>query len=130
MRILSIILSIVIGLSFFNCNQSSAQQSTLLKPQEFKDFLANNDVLLLDVRTPGEYSSGHIENAININFLSPEFDEEIKKLDTSKTLVIYCRSGNRSGKSTSKLVKAGFTDIYDLKGGVLNWQKSGLELVK
>jgi rhodanese-related sulfurtransferase len=130
LRKLAIILGIIIGLTFFNCNQSSAQQATLLEPQEFKEFIASNDVLLVDVRTPGEFSSGHIENAININFLSSEFDEKIQKLDTTKTLVIYCRSGNRSGKSTSKLVKAGFKDIYDLKGGVLNWQKSGQKLVK
>ncbi len=127
---LSVILTVVIGLSFFNCKQSSAQQSTLLEPQEFREFISNNDVLLIDVRTHGEFSSGHIENAININFLSSEFDDEINKLDTTKTLVIYCRSGNRSGKSTSKLVKAGFKDIYDLKGGVLNWQNSGQKLVK
>ena len=107
MRKLSILLGIIIGLTFFTCKQSSAQQSTLLEPHEFKEFVAGNDVLLVDVRTPGEFSSGHIENAININFLSSEFDEEIQKLDTTKTLVIYCRSGNRSGKSTSKLVKAG-----------------------
>lgn len=130
MKKLSLILSIVIGFTFFNCNQSSAQQSTLLEPKEFKEFLATNDVILVDVRTPKEFSSGHIENAININFLSSEFDKKIQKLDTTKTLVIYCRSGNRSGKSTSKLVKAGFKEIYDLKGGVLNWQKSGQKLIK
>lgn len=130
MRKLSVILSIVIGFTFFNCKQSSAQQSTLLEPQQFKEFVSNNEVLLVDVRTPREFNSGHIENAININYLSSEFDSEIKKLDTTKTLVIYCRSGNRSGKSTSKWVKAGFETIYDLKGGVLNWQKSGQKLVK
>jgi rhodanese-related sulfurtransferase len=127
---LSIILSVVIGLSLLNCKQSKAQQSTMLEPQEFQEFVSANEVLLVDVRTPKEFNSGHIKNAININFLSTEFDEEIQKLDTTKTLVIYCRSGNRSNKSTSKFVQVGFDNLYDLKGGVLNWQKSGLELVK
>ncbi len=127
---LSIILSVVIGLFLLNCKQSTAQQSTLLEPQEFKEFISTNEVLLVDVRTPREFNSGHIEKAININFLSSEFDEQIQKLDTTKTLVIYCRSGNRSGKSSPKFVKVGFDNLYDLKGGVLNWQKSGLKLVK
>ena len=127
---LSIILGVVIGLSLLNCKQSTAQQSTLLEPQEFKEFVSANEVLLVDIRTPREFNSGHIEKAININFLSSEFDEQIQKLDTTKTLVIYCRSGNRSSKSTSKFVKVGFDNLYDLKGGVLNWQKSGLKLVK
>ena len=127
---ISILLSIIIGLTLLNCKQGTAQQSTLLEPQEFKEFLSANEVLLVDVRTPREFNSGHIENAININFLSAEFEKEIKKLDSTKTLVIYCRSGNRSSKSTSKFVKAGFKQFYDLKGGVLNWQKTGLKLVK
>ena len=127
---ISIILSVVIGLTLLNCKQSAAQQSTLLEPQEFKEFLSANEVLLVDVRTPREFNSGHIENAININFLSAEFEKEIQKLDSTKTLVIYCRSGNRSSKSTSKFVKAGFKQFYDLKGGVLNWEKTGLKLVK
>ncbi len=127
---ISILLSVVIGLTLLNCKQSTAQQSTLLEPQEFKEFLSVNDVLLVDVRTPKEFNSGHIKNAININFLSAEFEKEIKKLDTTKTLVIYCRSGNRSGKSASIFVKVGFDQLYDLKGGVLKWQKNGLKLVK
>ena len=130
MKKISIVLSVVIGLTFFNCKQTAAQHATLLEPMEFKEFLSTNDVLLVDVRTPQEFNSGHIENAINIDFLSSEFDEQIQKLDTTKTLVIYCRSGNRSGKSTSKFVKVGFDQLYDLKGGVLNWEKTGLELVK
>lgn len=120
----------IVGLTLFNCKQSSAQQSTLLEPQEFKEFLTNNDVLLVDVRTPQEFKSGHIENAANINFLSSDFEQNVQKLDTTKTLVIYCRSGNRSGKSTSVFLNAGFNEVRDLKGGVLNWQKSGLELEK
>ncbi len=127
---ISIILSVVIGLTLLNCKQSAAQQSTLLEPQEFKEFLSSNEVLLIDVRTPQEFNSGHIENAVNIDFKSPDFAMAVQKLDTTKTLVIYCRSGRRSGMGTPTFVKAGFKQLYDLKGGVLNWQKDGLKLVK
>lgn len=127
---ISIVLSVIVGLTLFNCKQSSAQQSIVLEPQEFKEFLNKNEVLLVDVRTPKEFNSGHIKNAVNINFLSTDFKQKVQKLDTTKTLVIYCRSGNRSGKSTPVFFNAGFKEVRDLKGGVLNWQKSGLELEK
>lgn len=123
-------MSVIVGITLFNCKQSTAQQSTLLEPQEFKEFLANNEVLLVDVRTPQEFNAGHIENAVNINFLSSDFEQNVQKLDTTKTLVIYCRSGNRSGKSAEVFLNAGFSEVRDLKGGVLNWQKNGLELEK
>ena len=127
---ISIVLSVIIGLTLLNCKQTSAQQSTLLEPQEMKEFLSSNDILLVDVRTPNEFNSGHIENAINVDFKSSDFAEKVQKLDTTKTLVIYCRSGRRSGMGTPEFEKAGFKKVYDLKGGVLNWQKNDLKLVK
>ncbi len=127
---ISIVLSVIIGLTLLNCKQTSVQQSTLLEPQEMKEFLSSNDILLVDVRTLQEFSSGHIKNAINIDFKSSDFAEKVQKLDTTKTLVIYCRSGRRSSMGTTEFVKAGFKQVYDLKGGVLNWQKSGLPLAK
>ncbi|NNL15340.1 MAG: rhodanese-like domain-containing protein [Flavobacteriaceae bacterium] len=130
MKKLSIVLFVIIGFSLLNCKQTSAQQSTLLEPKEMKEFLASNDVLLIDVRTPQEFKSGHIENAVNVDFKSSDFSEAVQKLDTTKTLVIYCRSGRRSGMGTTEFIKAGFDEVLDLKGGVLNWQKQGLELVK
>ena len=123
-------MSVIVGITLFNCKQSTAQQSTLLEPQEFKEFLANNEVLLVDVRTPQEFNADHIENAVNINFLWSDFEQNVQKLDTTKTLVIYCRSGNRSSKSAEVFLNAGFSEVRDLKGGVLNWQKNGLELEK
>ena len=123
-------LTLSLGLIFLNCENSSSKNAKLLEPIEYKTFLIENDVLLVDLRTPKEFNSGHIENAINVNFLSLEFDKDIQKLDTTKTILIYCRSGNRSRKSVAKLVEAGFDEIYDLKGGVLNWKKKGQELVK
>lgn len=130
MKKLAIILSVIIGFTLLNCKQTAVQQSTLLEPQEMKEFLSSDDILLVDVRTPKEFNAGHIKNAINVDFKSSKFDEEVQKLDTTKTLVIYCRSGRRSGMSTPDFLKAGFKEVHDLKGGVLNWQKSGLPLAK
>ncbi len=89
-----------------------------------KDFIekytSTPDALLLDVRTPEEFSVGHIQSAINIDFQNQSFISEIKKLDNSKTYFVYCRSGNRSGKAISLMKEHGFTNIYELQGGILS----------
>lgn len=129
MKKITIILSIILSATFLGCKETSAQESKLLKPQEMIDIMVSKDVYLVDVRTPKEFSQGFIENAINIDFKSPNFQSELEKLDISKPIVVYCRSGRRSGISTSNLVKAGFIEIYDLKGGIINWQKQGEKLI-
>ena len=77
---------------------------------------------VIDVRTPEEFTAGHIPGAKNINVKSQEFVEEIQKLSTSDTLLVYCRSGKRSAYASQVMVAFGFTKIYDLEGGFLNWK--------
>ncbi len=89
-----------------------------------KDFIekyntAQNSTLL-DVRTPEEFTSGHIQSATNIDFQNQSFVSNIKKLDNTKTYFVYCRSGNRSGKAVSLMKEHGFTNIYELQGGIVS----------
>ncbi len=84
--------------------------------------------VLIDLRTPEEYTSGHISGALNIDFYSANFAERVQALDTSKTYFIYCRSGNRSAKALSTMRAAGIAHIYDLKGGIAG--NADLPLVK
>ena len=130
MKKIALALSIVLSVSLIGCKETSAQESTLVEPQELINILETKEVHLVDVRTPKEFNKGFIENSINIDFSSPTFKEEIRKLDTSKPIVVYCRSGRRSAISTKTLVKVGFTEIYDLKGGIINWKREGYQLVK
>jgi rhodanese-related sulfurtransferase len=106
---------------------SSAEDPSyvVLSKSEFGDRLAKaDDYVLVDVRRPEEYEDGHIEGAININFLDPAvFEAQFSKMDTTQTLMIYCRSGSRSRRSAEKLREMGFKKIYDLEGGYLNWQE-------
>ncbi len=77
---------------------------------------------LIDVRTPREYDTGHIENAVNIDFLSPDFEEKIlAQLDKDKPVFVYCQVGGRSAKAATVLKKQGFKTIYELKGGYAVW---------
>jgi thioredoxin 1 len=117
------ILILIIGILLF-FNQLRAQ--TLLTPDEFKNkLLATTDEQLLDVRTPTEYAEGHLSNANNIDYKSPEFRDKIKLLDKSKPVFVYCLGGVRSASAAAILSENGFKEIYDMKGGYLKWTSSG-----
>jgi len=87
----------------------------------FKKEISNNGIQLIDVRTPDEYSQGHIKGAFLINFFSEYFKENLNKLDKNKPVYVYCKSGGRSAKTSEILADMGFTKIVDLKGGFLAW---------
>jgi rhodanese-related sulfurtransferase len=100
-----------------------------LNVAEFSQKITEPDVIILDVRTPEEFASGYIEGALNIDFNSGDFANEITRLNPSKTYAVYCRSGNRSGQAASIMHKAGFHDVSNLNGGVIDWTDAGLPLV-
>jgi phage shock protein E len=70
--------------------------------------------VLLDVRTPEEFASGHLEGAINIDVQSPDFNQKVAELDPSATYLVYCRSGNRSGQAIDRMEGLGFTDLTNI----------------
>jgi rhodanese-related sulfurtransferase len=96
---------------------------------DFATKISDVSVVVLDVRTPGEYQSGHISNAVNIDFESGNFEQEILKLDKSKTYAVYCRSGNRSGQATAIMANNGFGSIFNLSGGINDWTAEGHPVV-
>jgi rhodanese-related sulfurtransferase len=105
-------------------NMQSETQEPIIKvlPKEsFKAAISGNTVQLIDVRTPEEYIDGHIEGALNINVQDQKFAEQISKLDKTKTVYIYCRSGSRSQMAASQMKTLGFKSIIDLKGGYMNY---------
>ena len=81
-----------------------------------------DEVQLIDVRTPAEFAEGHLKNAKNIDFYSPDFDLQIEALDKSIPVILYCKSGRRSAKCALKLNAKDFTSIYDLDGGIQLWK--------
>jgi rhodanese-related sulfurtransferase len=66
---------------------------------------------VIDVRTPEEYASGHLDGALNIDVQSPDFAQQVSQLDSEATYFIYCRSGNRSGQAMSQMANMGFGDM-------------------
>ena len=108
---------------------SSSSSAVNLSVSEFSNKVIEAGIITLDVRTPGEFNEGHIDGALLIDFQSGNFENEIASLDKSKTYAVYCRSGNRSGEAVKVMSDAGFTNLYNLDGGVIDWANAGLPLV-
>ncbi len=82
----------------------------------------NPDMIILDVRTPGETKNGTLPNAIKIDFKNSNFQDEINKLDKNKSYLVYCKSGGRSVGACKKMKAAGFTKLINMKGGYSSWK--------
>lgn len=138
-RIYSNTLLLLIGLLFASSCQSG---NTGVSDQISQDILAtdahqmiqqnltNEDFVILDTRTPGEYKRGHLENALFVDYSSPSFKAEIEKLDKNKKYMIYCHSGGRSKTTLNMMKKLGFKEAYNMIGGIVAWSKSGYQLVQ
>ena len=75
------------------------------------------NAVLLDVRTPEEYSLGHLEGSMNINWYDNDFKDKVAVLERSKTVYVYCKAGGRSAKAATMLREMGFKDVVNLEGG-------------
>ncbi|WP_245574499.1 rhodanese-like domain-containing protein [Hugenholtzia roseola] len=108
--------------------ETATQKGTkeILTTPDFEQKLAATpQAQLVDVRTPAEFASGHLKNAVNIDVSSSDFKEKVANLDKSKPIFVYCRSGARSGMASGILQELGFTQIYDLRNGIVAWQGAG-----
>ncbi|MDY8134181.1 rhodanese-like domain-containing protein [Aquimarina sp. 2201CG5-10] len=116
----------------FSCKKQVVADAAvnLITVEEMDSLLDMGKVQLIDVRTPDEYSDGHIEGALNIDFRNENFEELISRVDKSKPVAVYCGRGGRSGKCSAYMQKAGFTKIYDLDGGITEWKFKGKKVVR
>lgn len=89
--------------------------------QKFQKYASQNDFVILDVRTPEEYSEIRIPNSKLLNFYDTSFPDEISNLDKNKKYLVYCRSGSRSFQTCLFMKQLGFIDVYNLQDGIINW---------
>lgn len=94
-----------------SCTQSKSKPITEFSQNDIKNGI------LVDVRTPEEFSAGHLENAVNINWLDPNFAEQFNSIDKEKTIYVYCMKGGRSAKAAHMLHSLGYKKVVDLLGG-------------
>jgi len=105
-----------------------------ITPQEAFALIQSNqnnpDFVIIDVRTPEEVADGYIENAINLDFYSATFRNELDQLDKNKTYLIYCRSGRRSGNALEIMVELNFREVYHILSGIISWKAEELPTIK
>lgn len=89
----------------------------------------NPGTIIIDVRTPQEFAAGYIKNAINMDYHSRTFRDELRKLDKDKTYIVYCQRGVRSGKTVLLMKELGFKKVYNISGGIVRWYGDGLPIV-
>lgn len=121
MKSIKNILKLSLLLVIFNsCSYQRIFDSPTITQLSAEDYLAKiaatENSIVIDVRTSSEYEKGHLSNAINISYLN-DFKRETAKLDTNKTVFLYCQTAHRSPFATKILKKHGFTEIYDLEKG-------------
>ena len=111
---------------------SAAAQSGFhnVNVDDFAKMAADPQNVILDVRTPKEFESGHLSGALNLDFNAPDFLDRIKALDRSKTYLVHCASGVRSARACTKLSQLDFPRLYNLKGGIHAWIKAGQPVIK
>lgn len=120
-------LLIIIIFLFFSCENLTQPETNFISPSQFNEII-DSDFNLIDVRTTEEFESGHIENAVHIDFYSDFFKSKILYLDKNSKIILYCRTDNRSSKSAEFLLNNGYKDISVIHGGITSWIKNGNDI--
>lgn len=123
-----IISNIIIAFVFIGCvNGQNKSVKTSLSATEFADKIKQTPKSpVIDVRTPEEFSKGHLKSSKNINFNGDDFEQQISKIDKSKPVFVYCLSGARSSSAASYMRNSGFKEVYELSGGIMKWRAANL----
>jgi rhodanese-related sulfurtransferase len=124
-----LMIAVVALAGMFSC---TAQNNSFINVSvaEFNNLKEKTSITILDVRTPEETGQGVVKGAQTMNFYEDGFIERASGLDKDQPIYVYCHVGGRSSKACTDLVKAGFTKVYNIDGGIVAWKEAGYELVK
>jgi rhodanese-related sulfurtransferase len=98
--------------------------------EQFDKLRQEKQNVVLDVRTPREFERGHVPGAVNVNIDSPDFEQAMKKMEPGKTYLVYCAAGVRSARACDKLERMEFKSLYNLLGGMKEWEKAAKPVEK
>ena len=115
-------------LLIYSCHIFDSSEINVISDTQFIE-IQETDYVLVDVRTVEEYESGHIQDAVNFDFYSESFQKEILSFDKNSSIILYCRTQNRSTKTANYLKENGYKEITVLAGGITTWVKNGNDLV-
>lgn len=100
-----------------------------VKANEFNQLMQSGDYVILDIRTAKEFDEGHIENAVNLDFYSKNFDQLVLNFKKNG-IMIYSRSSGQSQQAITKLISLGFKNIIELENGLVGWKRDGFSLTR
>lgn len=126
-----VIFTVIMSFSFFGLFGQTNNQFKSVDVKTFAKFIENPEVVVLDVRTAGEYAEGHIQGTdFNIDVLKDDFTKQaLEKLPDGKPVALYCRSGNRSKTAARILASKGY-EVVELAPGFRGWAASGRKVSK
>jgi len=113
--------TIISGVFILMSSCDIGQNQNDISIKELKNKIASDNYILLDVRTSEEYNNGHLKGSINIDYFSDDFSDEISSLGLESPILVYCRSGNRSGKAMKIMYDLGFIEVKNFIGGYKSW---------
>ena len=96
-----------------------------IDPERAADLVGNGKVTVIDIRTPAEFSQGHLAGATNINFMARDFADRVSLLDPGKTYLLHCATGRRSTRSLAVFKKLNFKSVFHMDGGIKAWKSEG-----
>lgn len=113
-----------------SCSNAQSNQNNLTPTAFAAKIKAAPKAVILDVRSPDEFASGHLSNALNYDWNGAQFEKQIASLDKSKPVFVYCLSGRRSASAANKMRAEGFKMVYEMDGGMSGWRASQLPETK
>ena len=119
-----VVLSLIL---IFSCELLNSPQINIISESDFVE-IQDSDYTIIDVRPQDEFDLGHIDSAINLDFYSDTFQNEILSLPKNEKIVLYCRTNNRSSKTATILKENGYKDILVIRGGITEWVKTGNDI--
>lgn len=135
-----LVFGIVLAGGFLHISPSAAESPSqtqifeAVSPKEAYSLIQKNkdniNFVILDVRTAKEFANEHIEDAINIDYYSKAFLDDLDRLDKTKIYLVYCRSGSRSTKAFKLMKELKFQKVYTMEGGIVRWKAEGLPTMK
>ena len=136
MKVIRRLLFFVLCMLIWGCEAQKSQAGDKtavlidIDSNKAQELINENNVIIIDVRTPQEYNIGHINNAKNINISDKSFQSRIENLDKNANYLVYCRTGNRSRHAVNMMEKMDFKTIYHLEHGITEWIREGKPVVK
>lgn len=124
-----LLILVIVIIAGAGCSASGQSKIDRLNPTAFQQRMEQAEQrIILDVRTTEEFVGGHLPEAVNYDIYDTAFGSKLLTLDKTKPVFVYCKAGSRSLDAAEQLKALGFTTVYDLRGGIMAWERDGLPL--